>query len=107
MLWFMGSQSQTQLSDGTEQCLYHFTKSPAMNESSCCSSSAPAFSIVTLLVFGHSIRCISSYCSNLHFPSLVAQMVKRLPAMWETRVRSLGWEDPLEKGKTTHSNILV
>ena len=30
--------------------------------------------------------------------SLVAQMVKRLPAMWETQVRSLGWEDPMEKG---------
>ena len=31
--------------------------------------------------------------------SLVAQTVKHLPAMWETQVRSLGWEDPLEKGK--------
>ena len=29
-------------------------------------------------------------------------MVKRLPAMWETRVQSLGWEDPLEKEKATH-----
>ena len=39
--------------------------------------------------------------------SLVAQMVKRLPAMWETRVRSLGWEDPLEKEMTTHSSTLA
>ena len=39
--------------------------------------------------------------------SLVAQLVKNPPAMWETWVRSLGWEDPMEKGKTTHSNILV
>ena len=39
--------------------------------------------------------------------SLVAQMVKRLPAMQETRVRSLGWEDPLEKGMATHSCILA
>ena len=39
--------------------------------------------------------------------SLVAQLVKNLPAMWETWVRSLGWEDPLEKGTTTHSSILV
>ena len=37
---------------------------------------------------------------------LVAQLVKNLPAMWETLVRSLGWEDPLEKGKATHSSIL-
>ena len=41
----------------------------------------------------------------LGFP--VAQLVKNLPAMWETWVRSLGWEDPLEKGKATHSSILA
>ena len=34
-------------------------------------------------------------------------MVKNLPAMWETRVRSLGWEDPLEEGMATHSSILA
>ena len=37
----------------------------------------------------------------------VAQMVKRLPAMWETWVRSLGQEDPLEKEMATHSGILA
>ena len=37
----------------------------------------------------------------------MAQMVKNLPAMWETRVQSLGWEDPLEKGMATHSSILA
>ena len=39
--------------------------------------------------------------------SLVAQLVKNPPAVWEIWVRSLGWEDPLEKGKATHSSILV
>ena len=39
--------------------------------------------------------------------SIVAQMVKNLPAMQETQVQSLGWEDPLEKGTSTHSSILV
>ena len=39
--------------------------------------------------------------------SLVAQMVKSLPAMQETWVRSLIWEDPLEKGMATHSSILA
>ena len=39
--------------------------------------------------------------------SHVAQLVKNLPAMWETWVRSLGWEDPLEKEKVTHSSILA
>ena len=38
---------------------------------------------------------------------LVAQLVKNLLAMWETWVRSLGWEDPLGKKKATHSNILA
>ena len=36
---------------------------------------------------------------------LVAQLVKSLPAAWETWVRSLGWEDPLEKGKATHTLV--
>ena len=39
--------------------------------------------------------------------SLVAQMVKNLSVVRETWVRSLGWEDPLEKGKATHSIILA
>ena len=39
--------------------------------------------------------------------SVVAQLVKNPPAMRETWVRSLGWEDPLEKGKATHSSILA
>ena len=39
--------------------------------------------------------------------SLVAQLVKNLPAMQEIWVQSLGWEDPLEKGKATHSSILT
>ena len=39
--------------------------------------------------------------------SLAAQMVKNLPAMQETQVWFLGWEDPLEKGMATHSSILA
>ena len=39
--------------------------------------------------------------------SPVAQTVKRLPTMWETRVQSLGWKDPLEKEMATHSSILA
>ena len=39
--------------------------------------------------------------------SLVAQLVKNPPAMWETWVQSLGWEDPLEEGMATHSSILA
>ena len=43
----------------------------------------------------------------LYWASHVAQLVKNSPAMWETWVQSLGWEDPLEKGKATHSSILA
>ena len=39
--------------------------------------------------------------------SIVAQLVKNPPAMQETQVQSLGWEDPLEKGMAIHSNILA
>ena len=39
--------------------------------------------------------------------SLVAQLVKNLPAMQETWIRYLGWDDPLEMGKATHSSILA
>ena len=39
--------------------------------------------------------------------SLVVQMVKNLPVVWETWVRSLRWEDPLEEGIATHSSILA
>ena len=64
------------------------------------------------------LRKISSLkfllCSNknwrgyfLTWASLVVQLVKNLPAMWETWARSLGWEDPLEKKKATNSSILA
>ena len=39
--------------------------------------------------------------------SLVAQLIKNPPVMWETWVRTLGWEDSPEKGKSTHSSILA
>ena len=42
-----------------------------------------------------------------HEASLVAQLVKTPPAMWETWVQSLGWKDPLEKRMATHSSILA
>ena len=53
---------------------------------------------------------IFSYLSTVHSIfgiSLVAQMEKNLPAMRETGIQSLGWEDPLQKGMATHSSILA
>ena len=49
--------------------------------------------------------CVSMYLSI--WASLVAQIVKNLPAMQETWVQSLGWEDPMEKGMAIHSSILA
>ena len=54
---------------------------------------------VRFLFFFNADYCILS--------SLVAQMVKNLPEIWETRVQSLGRDDSLEKGGATHSNILA
>ena len=51
------------------------------------------------------ISFVLEYLST--WASLVAQIVKNLPAMWENWIRSLGQEDPLEKGMATHSNILA
>ena len=52
-----------------------------------------------------------SFCQETLFvytywASLVAQLVKDLPAMWEIWIRSLGWQDPLEKGTASRSSIL-
>ena len=47
------------------------------------------------------------YPLQYSWASLVAQLVKNLPAMWDILVQSLGWEDPLEKGKATHSGVLA
>ena len=47
------------------------------------------------------------YPLQYSWASLVAQAVKNPPAMWETWVSSLGWEDPLEKGMATHSSVLA
>ena len=49
----------------------------------------------------------ASYPLQYSWASLVAQLVKNPPAMWETWVQSLGWEDPLQKGKATHSSIMA
>ena len=77
--------------------------------------------LVTFLPFAKFQSGQSSEVSSLHvasvlccypIPSLVsafpvAQPVKNPPAMLETWIQSLGWEDPLEKGKATHSSILT
>ena len=59
------------------------------------------------ILLGRSPREGIGYSLQYSWTSLVAQMVKNPPAMRETWVQSLGWEDPVEKGKATHSSILA
>ena len=56
---------------------------------------------------GRSLGEEIGYPLQCSWASLVAQMVKNPPAIRETWVRSLGWEDPLEEGMATHSSILA
>ena len=53
------------------------------------------------------LKLKSYYFSSIQWASIVAQLVKNLPAMRETLVQFLGWEDPLEKGKAPHFSILA
>ena len=60
------------------------------------------------LANGYTVRvCAFLIKDDFHRASLVAELVKNPPIIWETWVQSLGWEDPLEKGMTTHSSVLA
>ena len=77
----------------------------------------PLCSLVTCVQSFNSAGCLSSAIYKIvtiigpaliiKWAFLVTQLGKSPPAMWETWVRSLGWEDPLENGKATHSSILA
>ena len=76
----------------------------------------PEFRILAILIgvlwYSVVLICISLITSIMEHlcmfkASLIAQLVKNLPAMWETPVQFLGWEDPLEKGQATHFSILA
>ena len=79
-----------------------FPDSSAVKESTC-----SAGSLGSIPGSGRSTGEGIGYLLQYSWASLVAELVKNLPAMQETWVQSLGWEDPLEKGKATHSSILV
>ena len=95
-------------SDTTERLHFHFQAafglpcSSVGKESTC--NAGDSSSIAGL---GRSLVEGKGYPFQHSWVSLVAQTVKNLPAMQETWVRSLGWEDLLEKGKATHSSILA
>ena len=61
----------------------------------------------TIAIVNYNVSVIRDNIMSLKWTSLVAQMVKSLPAVWETWVRSLGQKAPLEKEMATHSSILA
>ena len=82
--------------------IYNFSDSSVGKESTC-NAGDPG----SIPGSGRSTGEGTVYPLQYSWASLVALVVKNLPAMQETWVRSLGWEDPLEKGKATHSSILA
>ena len=75
----------------------------SVGKESTCNAGDPGSIPVSGISAGEGI----GYPLQYSWASFVAQLVKNLPAMRETWVGSLGWEDPLEKGKPTHSSILA
>ena len=75
----------------------------SVGKESACNAGDPG----SILGSGRSAKEGIGYLLQYYWAFLGAQLVKNLPATWETWVRSLGWEDPLEKGKATHSSILA
>ena len=103
--------------ESQERCLFNQTP-PTQGHQACLvpqlSSKCSIISLLLLLdvflyflldFYFQSINVLTSIYMNFLF--LVAQMVMNLPAMQERGVWSLGWEDPLEEGMATHSNILA
>ena len=82
------------------QKIWGFPHSSGGKESAC-NAGDPS----SILGSGRSAGKGIGYPLQYSWASLVAQLVKNPPAMWDTWVRSLGWEDPLEKRKATHSSI--
>ena len=71
------------------------------------SQNSPDRDRVRIIIFDPKIYVIINFNHNVRLGFHVAQTVKNLPAMQETWVQSLGWEDLLEKGMATHSSILA
>ena len=89
--------------DTTEQLPLSLSPGSSAGKESACNTGDPVSIPGSGRSAGEGIGYPLQYC----WASLVAQLVKNLPAMRETWVRSLGWEDTLEKGKATHPSILA
>ena len=96
---------QLNIQQSFQFCLRVFKGFPYSSDGkeSACNSGDP----ISIPGSGKSAGEGAGYPLQCSWASLVAQVVNNPPAMWEMSVRSLGWEDPLEKGKPTHSSILA
>ena len=92
----------------TRPFIYIFTVQAGLSDSSVGKESACNAGDPCLIPgLGRSAEEGIGYPLQCYQASLVAQLVENPPIIWETWVRSLGWEDPLEKGKAIHSSILA
>ena len=112
----MGKWDKRKASWAEEQCLFYYSRAwpvyhlsyqesfpdSSVGKESVCKAGDPG----SIPGQGRSAGEGTGYLLQYSWPYLVAQLVKNPPAMWKTWVRSLGWENPLEKGKATHSSIL-
>ena len=96
--WILYPQNENDLISSS----FHFPHRSVSKESTC-NAGDPSLIPGSERTTGDGI----GYPLQYSWASLVAQLVKNLPAMWETWIWSLGWEDPLEKGNATYSSILA
>ena len=88
---------------GSQYVTYWEFPGSSVGKESACNAGDPS----SILGSGRSGGAGIGYPLQYSWASLVAQLVKNPPAKWKTWVPSLGWENPLEKGKATHSSILA
>ena len=87
--------------------LVSFHLSDLESNVSCSKVLALKYTLKKMCIFPVTVSHGDVFFTLYHLASLVAQRVKNPPAMWETWVRSLGWEDSLEKGMATHPSIMA
>ena len=102
-IWLLSRTREAVLNDRVQFCSCWRFPNSSVGKETACNAGDPS----SIPGSGRSTGEGIGYPLQYSWASLVAQLVKNLPAMRETWVRSLGWEDPLEKGKATHSSILA
>ena len=101
------SRLENPMEGGAWRATVHGVTQGQMCDSACSRVSAVFNIRFSIPGSGRSAREGIGYPLQYSWASLLAQLVKNPPAMQDTWIRSLGWEDPLKKGKATHSRILA